>query len=66
MANSILSSNSLANNPADMITQFKNFQRNFTGDPKQVVMNMLQQGRINNAQLQQVMQMARNFQSMLK
>lgn len=73
MANSILGSNnnmqpgSGANslNP-QIINQLNAFKKSYKGDPKQAVMQMLQQGRITNPQLQQAMQMAKQIQSMLK
>lgn len=50
----------------NMIQQFMQFKNTFRGDPKQVVMNMLASGQITNPQLQQVMQMAKQFQGFLK
>lgn len=52
-------------NPA-MLQQFQQFRSTFQGDPKQTVMKMLQQGKINNPQLQNAMQMAQQFKGMLK
>ena len=73
MANSILGRNAQPNpnpnpnpNNQDMLQQFLQFKNTFRGDPKQVVMNMLANGQITNPQLQQVMQMARQFQGLLK
>ena len=70
MANSILgpggqqqASNGV--NP-QMLQQLSDFRRNYTGDPKQAVMQMLQRGQITNPQLQQAMQMAKQIQSMIK
>lgn len=72
MANSILSG-SLRNptagggtNPMQMLQQFQQFRNQFQGDPRQMVNQMLQSGRINNAQLQNAMQMARQFQHFVK
>lgn len=73
MANSILGSgrqsqpytNSGGLNPS-MLQQLAEFKRTYTGNPKQAVMQMLQQGKITNPQLQQAMQMAKQIQSMLK
>lgn len=50
----------------NMLQQFMQFRNTFKGDPKQVVMNMLASGQITNPQLQQVMQMAKQFQGFLK
>lgn len=71
MANSILGSNPQpnnmgGNNPLQMVQQIKNFGRNLKGDPKQIVMNMVQNGQITNPQLQQAMQMAKQIQRMIK
>nr|DAH87261.1 MAG TPA: hypothetical protein [Caudoviricetes sp.] len=53
-------------NPLQMVQQIKNFGRNLKGDPKQIVMNMVQNGQITNPQLQQAMQMAKQIQRMIK
>lgn len=71
MSNSILGRNVQPNpnpnpNNQDMLQQFLQFKNTFRGDPKQMVMNMLANGQITNPQLQQVMQMARQFQGLLK
>ena len=70
MANSILGSaqpNSGAVNPQmQMVQQFQQFKNSFRGDPKQAVMNMLANGQINNSQLQQAMQMAKQLKGILK
>lgn len=72
MANSILGQN---NAPAgastgginpQMLQQLCEFKRNYTGNPKQAVMQMLQRGQITNPQLQQAMQMARQIQGLIK
>lgn len=49
-----------------MLQQFQQFKNSFKGNPKQVVMNMLQSGQISNPQLQQVMQMAKQLKGILK
>lgn len=54
------------NNPMQMMQQFQQFRNNFQGNPQQMVQQMLQSGRITEAQLQQAMQMARQFQSFVK
>lgn len=50
----------------NMVQQLQQFKNTFNGNPKQMVMNMLQQGKITNPQLQQVMQMAQQFKGILK
>ena len=54
------------NGPMQMIQQFMQFRQNFRGDPKAEVEKMLQSGRISQQQLNQVQQMAGQFQHMLK
>lgn len=54
------------NNPMQMMHQFQQFRSSFQGNPQQMVQQMLQSGRITEAQLQQAMQMARQFQSFVK
>lgn len=52
-------------NMQQMIQQFNQFRQTFTGDPKQKVMEMLQNGSITQEQLNQAQQMARQFQQMM-
>ena len=54
------------NGPMQMIQQFMQFKQNFKGDPKAEVEKMLQSGRISPQQLNQVQQMAGQFQNLLK
>lgn len=54
------------NGPMQMMQQFMQFKQNFKGDPKAEVQKMLQSGWISQAQLNQVQQMAQQFQSMLR
>nr|DAW57920.1 MAG TPA: Protein of unknown function (DUF2680) [Caudoviricetes sp.] len=54
------------NRPMQMIQQFMQFKQNFRGDPKAEVEKMLQSGKISQQQLNQVQQMAGQFQHMLK
>ena len=54
------------NEPMQMIQQFMQFKQNFKGDPKAEVEKMLQSGRISQQQLNQVQQMAGQFQNLLK
>lgn len=73
MANSILNqlqrpvmqSNNSAISP-QMLQQLQQFKNTFRGNPKQQVMRMVQQGMRSNEQLQQAMNMARQFQGLLK
>ena len=55
------------NNPASMIQQFNEFMKQMQGiNPKDEVMKMLHNGKINQQQLNQAQQMAQQFQSMFK
>lgn len=54
------------NGPMQMIQQFMQFKQNFKGDPKAEVQKMLQSGRVSQQQLNQVQQMAGQFQNLLK
>ena len=54
------------NGPVQMIQQFIQFKQNFKGDPKEEIQKMLQSGKISQQQLNQVQQMAGQFQSLLK
>ena len=54
------------NGPMQMIQQFMQFKQSFKGDPKAEVEKMLQSGKISQQQLNQVQQMAGQFQNLLK
>jgi hypothetical protein len=54
------------NGPMQMVQQFMQFKQNFKGDPKAEVEKMLQSGKISQQQLNQVQQMAGQFQNLLK
>lgn len=67
MSNPILQQLPNQNSQNNMIEQFKQFKNSIQGqNPKQAVMNLLQQGKISNPQLQQLMQMAQQFRGLLK
>lgn len=48
-----------------MIQQFMQFRQNFQGDPKAQIQQMLNSGRITQAQYNQAVQMAQQLQTML-
>ena len=54
------------NNMANMINQFNQFKQSLQGNPKEIVMNMLSQGKISQAQLNQAQQMANQLRNILK
>ena len=49
-----------------MMQQFNQFKANFKGDPKAEVEKLLQSGRLNQQQLNQLQQMAKQFQSLMQ
>ena len=53
------------NNFMNMMNQFNQFRRNFQGNPKQTVMQMVNSGQISQSQLNQVQQMANEFQRIM-
>ena len=53
------------NNPMQMINAFMRFKQTFKGDPKQEVMNLVQSGKLNQSQLNQLQSMAMQFQNIL-
>lgn len=55
------------NNPVSMIQQFNEFRKKMQGiNPKDEVMKMLQNGKINQQQLNQAQQMAQQMQSLFR
>lgn len=47
-----------------MIQQFNQFKNNFHGDPKQQVQQLLNSGKVTQAQYDRAVQMAKAFQNM--
>lgn len=56
--------NPMGNN--NLISQFMEFRKNFTGDPKQIVQNMLNTGKISQTQLNQYANQANQIYNQLK
>lgn len=48
-----------------MMQQFQQFKANFHGDPKAEVEKLLQSGKLSQAQLNQLQQMAKQFKQLL-
>lgn len=48
-----------------MMQQFNQFKANFKGDPKAEVEKLLQSGKLNQQQLNQLQQMAKQFKQLL-
>lgn len=49
-----------------LISKLAEFKKNFTGDPKQVIQNMLNSGRITQDELNRLAQQANEIYKMLK
>lgn len=49
-----------------MMQQFQQFKANFQGDPQQEVQKLLQSGKISQQQLNQLLEMAKQFQSLMQ
>lgn len=54
------------NNPFQLIQKFNEFRQNFTGDPKQMVQQLLQSGRMNQQTYNTLFQLANQFQKLMK
>lgn len=52
-------------NMNDIINQFQQFARNYKGDPRQEVQQLLNSGKITNTQYQQALQKAKALQTLL-
>lgn len=52
-------------NPMQMISQFNQFRNSFQGDPEAEVKRLLQSGRMNQQQLNQLQSMASQFWRLL-
>ena len=61
---------SAMNNPfgnmQNMMAQFNQFKQTFQGDPQETINKMLQNGQINQTQIEQAKQMAKQFRSMMR
>ncbi len=53
-------------NFAQMVQQFNQFKANFKGDPKAEVEKLMQSGKLSQQQLNQLQQMAKQFQSLMQ
>ena len=50
---------------SNMMSQFNQFKNSFNGNPKQIVMNMLQNGQMSQQQFNQLKSMAQQFMNMI-
>ena len=54
------------NQITQMIQQFQQFKNSFNGNPKEIVMNMLSQGKITQQQLDQAQVMANQLKDLIR
>ena len=54
------------NNPQQLLQQFQQFRNTFKGDPKEQIQQMLNSGRITQAQYNQAVQLAQQMQRILR
>lgn len=57
--------NNPMNNMQGLVKQFNQFQKSFRGNPQQQVQNLLNSGRMTQAQFNQYKQMAEQFRRMI-
>ena len=53
------------NQMSALISQFNNFKRTFSGDPKQQIQELLNSGKISQSQYNNAVQQAKAFQKMI-
>ena len=53
-------------NFTQMVQQFNQFRANFKGDPKAEVEKLMQSGKLSQQQLNQLQQMAKQFQKLMQ
>lgn len=61
----VLGNDSAVNGFQGMLKEFQKFKASFQGDPKKEVEKLLQSGRINQQQLNQLQEMAKQFQQLI-
>lgn len=61
----LLGGQNQGNGPFQLIQQFQQFKRNFKGDPRQQVQNLLNSGKMTQEQLDQCTSMAQQLQNIL-
>lgn len=65
MPNNLYQQMNQNNNFQELINEFNKFKNSFQGDPQQVVQQLLQSGRMSQAQLNYLQSMAFEFQKIL-
>ena len=66
MANNPLYNQLNNNGSNNFMSKFQQFRNSFNGDPRQMIQNMLNSGKITQAQYNNAVQMAQRLQSLLK
>lgn len=61
-----LGGNAVPGNMAQIINQFNQFKQTFSGDPRAQVQQLLNSGKVSQAQYDQAVKMANQLQKMLK
>lgn len=56
--------NEMQNKNGNMLQRFQQFRQNFKGDPRQQVQQLLNSGRVSQADYNRAVQMAQQFQRM--
>lgn len=56
--------NEMQSNNGNMLQRFQQFRQNFKGDPQQQVQQLLNSGKVSQAQYNQAVQIAQQFQRM--
>lgn len=56
--------NEMQNSNGNMLQRFQQFRQNFKGDPQQQIQQLLNSGKVSQAQYNQAVQMAQQFQRM--
>lgn len=66
MPTSIFNDLNRGNGMLQMVQQFRQFQQNFRGDPRQQIQQLLNSGRVSQDQYNRAVQMAQQLQMLLK
>lgn len=66
MPTSIFNDLNRGNGMMQMVQQFRQFQQNFRGDPRQQIQQLLNSGRVSQDQYNRAVQMAQQLQMFLK
>lgn len=56
--------NEMQSNNGNMLQRFQQFRQNFKGNPQQQIQQLLNSGKVSQAQYNQAVQMAQQFQRM--